>query len=94
MGPCLILASEKQAYILTDRGTFLAFRDRIDLEILVEGDASLRNPYGAILVNPARNPSVRRIGSSRGMTLNRWSFPRKRESCSSKLVGGSPLARG
>lgn len=59
MGPCLTIADEKQAYILTDRGTFLAYGRKIDLVVLVEGDPALRNPYGVILVNPARHPHVK-----------------------------------
>lgn len=59
MGRCLTIAGEKRAYVLTDRGTFLAYRSRLDLEVLVEGDPMLRNPYGAILVNPARHPHVK-----------------------------------
>lgn len=58
MGPCLTMADERRAYILTDRGTFLAVGAGKDLEILVEGDPFLRNPYGAILVNPERHPHV------------------------------------
>jgi tungstate transport system substrate-binding protein len=52
MGQCLVIADEKYAYVLVDRGTYLAFRKRIDLEALVEGGAALRNSYGVILVNP------------------------------------------
>jgi tungstate transport system substrate-binding protein len=59
MGPCLTMASQRQAYILTDRGTFLAVQAGKDLEVLVEGDDALRNPYGAILVNPKKHPHVR-----------------------------------
>jgi tungstate transport system substrate-binding protein len=59
MGRCLVMANEKKGYILTDRGTYLAFRSRIDLEILVEGHATLRNPYGAIRVNPDKHPRVK-----------------------------------
>jgi len=58
MGPCLTLADQKEAYVLTDRGTFLATEAGKNLEILVEGDPFLRNPYGAMLVNPARHPHV------------------------------------
>ena len=57
MGKCLVIADEKRAYVLTDRGTLLAFQKRIDLAVLVEGDAFLRNPYGAILVS-ARHTGV------------------------------------
>lgn len=58
MGPCLTMADQKRAYVLTDRGTFLAARKGKELEILVAGDPRLRNPYGAILVNPAKHPHV------------------------------------
>ncbi len=58
MGPCLTMADQLRAYILTDRGTYLAARKGKDLAILIEGDPVLRNPYGAMLVNPARHPHV------------------------------------
>ena len=53
MGASLNVAHEKQAYILADRGTYLAYKADLDLEILVEGDPKLFNPYGIIPVNPA-----------------------------------------
>lgn len=59
MGPCLAIAHEMLAYVLTDRGTFLAYGQRVDLEVLCEGDPALRNPYGAILVDPGRHPHVK-----------------------------------
>jgi tungstate transport system substrate-binding protein len=46
------------AYALSDRATWLAFQNKGDLEVLVEGDERLFNPYGVILVNPARHPHV------------------------------------
>ncbi len=52
------IASEKQAYTLTDRGTWLAKMDTLDLEILFEGDPELFNQYGVMAVNPARNPHI------------------------------------
>jgi tungstate transport system substrate-binding protein len=58
MGNCLNIAHETRGYVLTDRGTFLAFGKKVDLQVLVEGDPALRNPYGAILVNPAKHPHV------------------------------------
>jgi tungstate transport system substrate-binding protein len=60
MGPTLNTASAMDAYALTDRGTWLAFRNRADLEIVVQGDKRLFNQYGAMLVNPARHPHVKR----------------------------------
>lgn len=58
MSACLNIADEKRAYTLTDRGTLLSHAGKLELEVLVEGDTSLRNPYGVILVNPARHPHV------------------------------------
>ena len=60
MGPALNTASSMNAYILADRGTWLSFRNRGDLAILVEGDRRLFNQYGVILVNPARHGTVKR----------------------------------
>jgi len=59
MGPALNIASSIGAYVLADRGTWLAFRNRGDLAVLVEGDARLRNQYGVIVVDPARHPHVK-----------------------------------
>jgi len=56
MGPTLQIADEKRAYTMTDRGTYLAFKNKIELPILVEGDKRLFNPYGIIAVNPAKHP--------------------------------------
>ena len=59
MGPALNTASAMNGYILADRGTWLAFRNRGDLAILVEGDNKLFNQYGIMLVNPAKHPHVK-----------------------------------
>jgi len=59
MGATLNTASALSAYVLSDRGTWLAFKNRGDLSILVEGDKRLRNQYGVMLVNPAKHPSVK-----------------------------------
>jgi tungstate transport system substrate-binding protein len=61
MGRALLAANEKQGYTLTDRGTYLAMiaRKKITLEVLVEGDNRLFNPYSVIAVNPKRHPHVR-----------------------------------
>ena len=60
MGPSLNTASSLDAYLLADRGTWLAFKNRGSLAILVEGDPHLVNPYGVILVNPAVHPHIKR----------------------------------
>jgi tungstate transport system substrate-binding protein len=59
MGPALNIASSTGAYALTDRGTWLNFKNRQDLQILVEGDKSLFNQYGVMVVNPAKHPHVK-----------------------------------
>ena len=62
MGTALNIASSMGAYTLTDRGTWLSFNNKGDLTILVEGDRRLYNPYGVILVNPARHAHVKAAG--------------------------------
>jgi tungstate transport system substrate-binding protein len=59
MGPTLNTAAGMNAYALTDRGTWLAFRNRGELVISVEGDRRLFNQYGVILVNPAQHPHIK-----------------------------------
>ena len=70
MGSTLQIADEKQAYTITDRGTYLAYKDKIDLSILVEGDTErLANPYGIIAVNPAKHVHVNYVYA---MSLIGW----------------------
>jgi len=69
MGPTLNTASSMNAYVLADRGTWLAFRNRGELAILVEGDQKLFNQYGVMLVNPARHPHVKK---DLGQTFVDW----------------------
>jgi tungstate transport system substrate-binding protein len=59
MGPTLNIAAGMNAYTLTDRATWANFKNRQGLEILTEGDPALFNPYGSILVNPAKWPQVK-----------------------------------
>jgi tungstate transport system substrate-binding protein len=63
MGASMTVASEKEAYILTDRATYLANKDNFQLEILVEGDNSLLNIYHVITVNQAKWPEVNYEGA-------------------------------
>ena len=65
MGPTLNLASGRNAYALSDRGTWIAFHNRGELEIVVEGDSRLLNRYGVMLVNPQRYPHVRAAAGQR-----------------------------
>ena len=65
MGQTLITASEKDAYTLSDRGTYISMKDRLNLTILVSGDRLLLNPYSIIAVNPDKNPGVNHEGAQR-----------------------------
>jgi tungstate transport system substrate-binding protein len=59
IGPALNIAASTNAYVLADRGTWLSFKNRGDLAVLVEGDTRLFNQYGVIVVNPAKHPHVK-----------------------------------
>jgi tungstate transport system substrate-binding protein len=59
MGPALNIASASNAYVLADRGTWLSFKNRGELVLLVEGDTRLFNQYGVIVVNPAKHPQTK-----------------------------------
>ena len=61
MGPALNMAASTGAYVLADRGTWLAFKNRADLAVLVEGDTRLFNQYGVLVVNPAKFPKTRAV---------------------------------
>lgn len=63
MGATLNTAVGMGAYTLTDRATWISFRNRLDYRILVQGDKRLFNPYGVMLVNPARHPHVNAAGA-------------------------------
>ena len=86
MGPSLNAAAAQGAYVLTDRATWLAFRNRQDLRILVQGDARLFNQYGVILVNPARHPHVR---AEEGKRFIAWLLsPAGQQAIASFRIGG------
>jgi tungstate transport system substrate-binding protein len=65
MGPALNTSSSMNAYVLSDRATWLAFKNRGELAILVEGDQRLFNQYGVILVNPEKHASVKKADAER-----------------------------
>lgn len=69
MGAVLLLASEQQAYTLTDRGTYLAFKDKIDLDVLYQGDSILHNPYHVIAVNPERHEHINSVLAEKYITF-------------------------
>ncbi|HTO50874.1 MAG TPA: extracellular solute-binding protein [Burkholderiales bacterium] len=89
MGPALNTASSMNAYILADRGTWLAFNNRGDLAILVEGDQKLFNQYGIMLVNPAKHPHVKKdLGNA---FINWVVSPAGQKAISDYKVGGEQL---
>ena len=59
MGPALNMAASTGAYVLADRATWLSFKNRADLSVLVEGDSRLFNQYGVLVVNPAKHPHTK-----------------------------------
>ena len=65
MGATLLIADSRKTYTLTDRGTYLAFKDRLSLVPLVQGDPRLRNIYHAYVVNPGKHPTVHRAEAAR-----------------------------
>src|SRR3954453_10816951 len=69
MGAALNTAGAMNAYVLSDRGTWLSFKNRGDLGIVVEGDKRLFNQYGVMLVNPAKHPTVKQ---QLGQTFVEW----------------------
>ncbi len=69
MGEVLLMANERQAYTLADRGTYVAFKQKQDLTIVGEGDATLFNPYTIIAVNPAKQPQAQYVEA---MELIAW----------------------
>ncbi|HEY0354038.1 MAG TPA: substrate-binding domain-containing protein [Enterovirga sp.] len=89
MGPTLNTASALGAYTLTDRATWANFKNRGDLEILVDGDPALFNPYGSILVNPARFPHVK---AADARTWHEWlTSPAGAAAIASYKIGGEQL---
>ena len=89
MGPALNIAASKNAYALTDRGTWLSFKNRQDLAVLVEGDKRLFNQYGVIVVNPARHPHVKK---DLAQAFSDWVVsPAGQAAIASYKVGGEQL---
>jgi len=89
MGPTLNTASAMNAYVLADRGTWLSFKNRGDLVILVEGDRKLFNQYGVMLVNPAKHPHVK---ADLGQQFIDWVVsPRGQDAIAGYKIGGEQL---
>jgi tungstate transport system substrate-binding protein len=89
MGPALNTASSMNAYILADRGTWLNFKNRGELGIVVEGDSRLFNQYGVILVNPTKHPHVKQAD---GQKFIDWVVsPEGQKSIAEYKIGGEQL---
>lgn len=89
MGPALNTASALNAYVLADRGTWLAFKNKGELAIAVSGDKRLFNQYGVILVNPARHPHVKREA---GQAFIDWLISREGQDAIARYrIGGEQL---
>jgi tungstate transport system substrate-binding protein len=89
MGPALNTAAAMNAYILSDRGTWLAFKNRGDLTILVEGDKRLFNQYGAMLVSPEKHPGVKK---ELGQTFIDWMIsPEGQQAIADYRINGEQL---
>jgi tungstate transport system substrate-binding protein len=89
MGPALNIASSAGAYALTDRGTWLNFKNRGDLAVLVEGDKRLFNQYGVMLVNPTKHPHVK---AADGQKFINWVVsPAGQNVIASYKIGGEQL---
>jgi tungstate transport system substrate-binding protein len=89
MGPALNTAQGMNAYILADRGTWLSFKNRGDLTILVEGDTRLFNQYGVMLVNPAKHAHVKKEA---GQKFIDWLVsPAGQEAIAAYKIGGEQL---
>lgn len=89
MGAALNTAAAMNAYVLSDRGTWLSFKNRGDLEIAVEGDKRLFNQYGVMLVNPAKHPNVK---ADLGQAFVDWLIsPEGQQAIAAYKIGGQQL---
>ncbi len=89
MGPALNMASSSSAYLLSDRGTWLSFKNKGDLAVLTEGDKRLFNQYGVMLVNPEKHPTVK---AKDGQAFVDWLISSKgQETIAGYKVGGEQL---
>lgn len=89
MGPALNMGAASNAYVLTDRGTWLNFKNRADLVVLVQGDKRLFNQYGVMRVNPAKYPHVK---TQAAQTFVNWLIsPAGQQTIADYKIGGEQL---
>jgi tungstate transport system substrate-binding protein len=89
MGATLTMANQMSAYTLTDRGTFLNYRDKISLAVLVQSPEELANRYGVLVVNPAKHPAIQ-VETANGF-VDFLISPVAQQKISEYRVGGEPL---
>ena len=89
MGPALNMAASMGAYVLADRGTWLNFKNRADLAVLVQGDKRLFNPYGVMVVNPAKHPHVKVVEAQK--FVDWMTSPAGQATLAAYKIGGEPL---
>ncbi len=89
MGEVLMMSGEMRAYTLTDRGTYISFRDKIGLPILMQGDSRMFNPYGIIAVNPKKYPKTNYQGATE--LINWMTSPEGQKLIGDFKVGGEQL---
>ena len=89
MGEVLMMSGEMRAYTLTDRGTYISFRDKIGLPVLMQGDARMFNPYGIIAVNPKKYPKTNYQGATD--LINWMTSPEGQRLIGDFKVGGEQL---
>ncbi|VTU34972.1 ABC-type thiamine transport system, periplasmic component [Variovorax sp. PBL-H6] len=89
MGPALNMAASSGAYVLADRGTWLSFKNRADLAVLVEGDKRLFNQYGVMVVSPSKFPQLNNAGAQKFVD---WVVsPAGQSTVASYKIGGEQL---
>jgi tungstate transport system substrate-binding protein len=89
MGPALNIAASSGAYVLADRGTWLSFKNRVELAVLVEGDKRLFNQYGVMVVSPAKFPQLNSAGAQKFVD---WVIsPAGQSTIASYKIGGEQL---
>ncbi len=89
MGPALNMAAGSDAYVMADRGTWLNFKNRADLAVLVEGDKRLFNQYGVMLINPVKHPHVK---AADGQKFIDWVISAQGQSAIAQYrIGGEQL---
>lgn len=89
MGEVLMMSGEMRAYTLTDRGTYISFKEKIGLPILMQGDPGMFNPYGIIAVNPQRYPDINYKGATQ--LINWITSVEGQNLIAGFKVGGEPL---